>query len=124
MAKTKFSNLEKKKQELEQELVRIQEDLDKSIDDVKEGVSYSLDPKNIVKKYPLSVVGTSLVIGFLLGRERKSSGSVSRYSRNDSTSAISSELKRILAKKGLSMLLDYLDNKVAELKKEKETNRD
>lgn len=119
MADSKISDLEKKKQELEEELVKIQNGLDRSIDEVREGVSHSMAPKNIIKKYPLPALGASLLIGFLAGREGKRSGS-GRSARNrsndDTASALSSELKKILAKKGLNLLLNYLDDKIAELK--------
>ncbi|WP_421774462.1 hypothetical protein [Gracilimonas sp.] len=119
MAKEKLSDLEKKKKELEQELANIQNGLDKSIDEVKEGVSTSIAPRNLVKKYPLPIVGASVVVGFLLGSSRKNSSSSSSKtysSRSQSDSAISKEIKRMLAKKGLSLVLDYIDNKVAALK--------
>ncbi|MEQ8525381.1 hypothetical protein [Gracilimonas sp.] len=119
MAKEKLSNLEKKKKELEQELANIQNGLDKSIDEVKEEVSTSIAPKNLIKKYPLPIVGASIVIGFLLGSNRKNSSSTSSKvynTRSHSDSAISKEIKRMLAKKGLSLVLDYIDNKVAALK--------
>ncbi len=127
MAEVKLSELEKKKQELEQELANIQNGLDKSIDEVKEGVSTSMAPKNLIKKYPLPIVGASVVVGFLLGRERKySSGSASKSykSQNDAGSAISKEIKRMLAKKGLNLLMDYLDNKVAVLKENRSSSED
>lgn len=127
MAEAKLSDLEKKKKELEDELIRIQNGLDKSIDEVKEGVSYSVDPKNLIKKYPLPIVGASLVVGFLLGRERKDRvrSASKRYNNIDQTeSPISRELKRIVAKKGLSLLLDYLDDKVAALKQKDTASRD
>lgn len=119
MAKEKLSNLEKKKKELEQELANIQNGLDKSIDEVKDEVSASIAPKNLIKKYPLPIVGASIVVGFLLGSKRKSSSHSSSKTyngRGQSDSAISKEIKRIIAKKGLSLVLDYIDNKVAALK--------
>ncbi len=119
MAKEKLSDLEKKKKELEQELANIQNGLDKSIDEVKEGVSNSLAPKNLIKKYPLPIVGASVVLGFLLGSNRKNSSPTSSKvydGRSQSDSAISKEIKRMLAKKGLSLVLDYIDTKVAALK--------
>ena len=123
MADNKLSNLEKKKQELEQELASIQNGIDQSIDDVKEGVSTNMDPKNLIRKYPLPLVGASLVVGFLLGREKKGSHSKVKSYSHRSESPISKEIKRIVAKKGLSLLLDYVDNKVSELKhKSRETD--
>jgi hypothetical protein len=128
MSEVKLSNLEKKKKELEEELVRIQNGIDKSIDDVKEGVSSNMDPKNVIRNYPLPIVGASLVVGFLLGRERKYSGRISSKRSNTgnsfSDSGISRELKRIIAKKSLSLLMDYLDDKVASLKENKGSSDD
>lgn len=123
MAEEKISNLEKKKQELEQELERLQTGLDKSIDDVKEGVSSNMDPKNIIRKYPLPVVGAAIVAGFLLGKEKSPSRLSSRSSRRDS-SPVATEIKRIAAKKGLSLLLDYIEQKLSDLKYQKEKQSD
>lgn len=128
MSDIKLSNLKKKKKELEEELVRIHDGIDKSIDDVKEGVSSNMDPKNLIRKYPLPIVGASVVIGFFLGRERKYSDHISSKRSNTGTSfsdsGISRELKRIIAKKGLSLLMDYLDEKVASLKENKGSSGD
>lgn len=128
MANKKLSEIEKKKQELEQELAEIQSGLDKSIDDVKEGVTTNLDPKNLIRRYPLPAVGASLVLGFLLGKERKKSPRIasnrSRSYSSDSESRIASEIKRIVARKGMNLLLDYLDDKVSELKHKKQHPED
>lgn len=127
MAEVKISDLEKKKQKLEEELIRIQGGIDKSIDEVREGVSSNMDPKNIIRKYPLPIVGASLVVGFLLGKNRKNTERISSKSYNThgvSDSGITRELKRVLAKKGLSLILDYLDDKVASLKEKNRPSGD
>ena len=119
MSEAKLSNLEKKKKELETELATIQSDLDKSIDDMKEGVSSNMDPKNIIRRYPLPMVGASILLGFFLGKERKKTPGVSSNTHRGnriSDSGISREVKKVLARKGLSLLLDFLDDKIAELK--------
>lgn len=105
MSIDRVSAIEKKKQELENELVRIQEGLDKSIDEVKLDVAESLDPKNIIRKYPLHVVGAAVVVGFLIGKPKsiKSSGS---------ESLIASEIKKAITKKGLSLLTEFIDTKL------------
>ena len=59
--------ISKKKQELESNLARIQEGLDKSIEDVRGEVVQNLSPAEVVKKYPVPVVGGAVLIGFLLG---------------------------------------------------------
>lgn len=127
MANKKLSEIEKKKQELEQELAEIHNGLDKSIDDVREGVSSSLEPKNLIRKYPLPALGASLLVGFLLGRERKDSPRISSkapgtYSNTESR--IASEIKRTLARKGMNFLLDYLDSKMSEINQKKHSSED
>lgn len=124
MAEEKLSNLEKKKQELEQELVRLQSGLDKSIDNVKQGVTSNMDPKNIIKKYPFPVVGAAIVAGFLLGREKTPTKYLERTDRKRNSSPITNEIKRIAAKKALSLLLDYAEHKISDLKESKETQKD
>ncbi len=107
MSSAKVTDIEKKKQELENELVRIQEGIDRSIDEVKDEVVESLDPKAIVRKYPLHILGASVLVGFLLGKPKSKS-----YSGSSTGSLIASELKKSLAKKGLSILGDILDHKL------------
>jgi hypothetical protein len=109
MAGNRISEIQKKKTELENELTRIQEGIDKSIDGVKEEVADSLDPKTIVRKYPLHVLGASVLIGFLIGKPKLS---------NTSGSLIASEIKKALTKKGLSMLGDIIEGKVNSREKE------
>ena len=106
MASSRVSEIEKKKVELENELLRIQEGIDKSIDGVKEEVAETLDPKTIVRKYPLHVLGASILVGFLIGKPRSSGAS------GGSGSLIASEVKKALAKKGLSMLSDLIEGKI------------
>lgn len=105
MSSKRISEIEKKKVELENELVRIQEGIDKSIDGVKDEVAESLDPKTIIRKYPLHVVGASILVGFLIGKPKSSSASTG------TSSLIASEIKKALAKKGLSVLSEIIEGK-------------
>lgn len=117
MAESKLSEIEQKKKELELELSRIQTDLDQSIDEVKDEVVQSMDPKEIIRKHPLPVVGASMLVGFLLGSKSKRGSSSAKSSGDDSMgSAIGYELKRALMKKGVGLLLDFLDGKVDEVR--------
>jgi len=111
MSNDRVSQIEKKKKELENELVRIQEGIDKSIDGVKDEVAESLDPKTIVRKYPLHVLGASLLVGFLIGKPKSVSSS------NSSSSLIASEIKKALTKKGLSILSEMIEGKTTKREK-------
>ncbi len=124
MSKSKISEIEKKKQELEQELEAIQKGIDQSIDEVKDEVVNNLNPKTIIKKYPLPVLGASILAGFLLGSGRKNSTGKASNPYSSTGSAFSKEIKRMLAKKGAGLLLDYLENKIADLQQQKELPED
>lgn len=111
MANDRVTEIQKKKVELENELARIHEDLDKSIDSVREEVADSLAPKTIVRKYPLHVLGASIIIGFLIGKPKSASSL-------NSSSLIASEIKKAFTKKGLSMLGDIIEGKINSREKE------
>lgn len=107
-----------KKQELESSLVRIQEGLDHSIDQVKGGFVESLSPKEIVKRYPLPVLGASLLIGFLLGSKGGSSKKRSSSTSSTIVNSISKSLKKRLAQKAIDTALDFIDDKLKEQKED------
>ena len=105
----------KKKQELESNLVRIQEDLDKTIDDVRGEVTQNLSPSQIVKKYPLPVVGGAILLGFLIGTPARSRRKGS--AADTITGSIGSSLKRRLTKKAVDIAIDVLEEKLSQKKR-------
>lgn len=107
MAKDHIDELEQKKQELEAELHQIQRELDHSLDRVRDDVSSKLDPKEMIRKYPVPAVGISVLIGFLLGHKGKPNRSAS--SSGDVSNALLSELKKVATKKAISFATDYLE---------------
>lgn len=110
----KINDIEKRKKELQDELKRIQKELDHSIDEVRVDVSSKLDPKTLIKKYPLSSVGVSLLLGFLAGkgsgRGESSSRPRSRSDGNKLGSMIWDELKSSATKKAIRVLFNYIDD--------------
>lgn len=118
-AQDKISN---KKKELESNLSRIQEDLDRSIDEVKEEVAESISPQQIIKKYPLPIVGASLVLGFLLGSKGSNSNNRTistgvRKSSDGIISMLGNSLKKRLTQKAIDAALDLIEEKVSDNKK-------
>lgn len=117
MSNNNLTQLEKKKQALEIELTRIQSDLDRSIDGVKEDVSHSFAPKTIIRKYPLPIVGAALVLGILAGRGKKSNSMNDDHESEKGVGAvIGREVKNIVTKKSVHFLLDYLEKRISQLK--------
>lgn len=110
MAQEKVDELKNKKKKLEDELNKIQSELDDSIDQVREDVSSSLNPKNMIKKHPLSVVGASALIGFLLGHKNKRSSTSSSDQGGDFSGALMSEIKRLATRKAINFATAYVEN--------------
>ena len=112
MADIKKGTLNDKKKELEAELKSIQEELDGSLDNIKSDVTNSLDPVEYVRRHPLKVVGVSVLVGFLAGKEY--GGSSSKDDNDAPGENISAtlwyELKRLITRKGISFASDYIED--------------
>lgn len=114
-----MNKIEKKKEELKANLNRIQNDLDNSLVEVKEDVVQSLSPKEIVKKYPLHVVGASIIVGFLIGSKGfKNSPRTSSSSSNPIIDSIGRSIKKRLAQKAIDTAMDFFEGKLSEKKEE------
>ncbi len=95
----------KKKEELKANLVRIQDDLDQSISEVREEVAESLTPKEIVRRHPLPLLGVSILVGYLLG----SGGGKS--SKEGIAQSVGKSIRKKLTQKMIDTALDYVDEK-------------
>lgn len=126
MASKKLTDTEQKKKELEAELSRIQTDIDQALDQVKTDVTSTVDPKEIIKKYPLPVVGAAFVIGAILGASGGKSSS-KRNGKGKDTSIggmLFTELKRLAIKKGVDMLGKRIDNSLTSRNSESDSSED
>ena len=118
MSKDKLDEIEKKKRELQAELDRIQHELDHSLDEVRSDVSNRLQPSEFIKRYPLPVVGLSVLAGFLVGHSRRptQSSSESRSREDGFSSALISELKKLATRKAISFATDYIESLISDSK--------
>lgn len=111
MAKDQIDELEKKKRELQQEINQIQGQLDQSLDDVRDDVSSKLDPKAMIRKHPLPIVGGAALLGFLAGhRSRPSGGSSGGSFKN----ALIDEFKKLATRKAISFATDFVEEVLEE----------
>lgn len=111
MSEGKKETLQNKKKELEAELRNIQDELDDSLDQVKSDVSAKLDPLEHVRRHPIPAVGLAIFVGFLLGKdghEHKHS-SKSDAPGEKLSSTLSYEIKRLITRKGISFMSNYLE---------------
>ncbi len=110
----KIDRIEAKKRELEAKLERVQSGLEHNLEHVKQDVTDSVSPAEIVRKHPLQSVGIAIVAGFLLtrlgGRKKTVYKSTTKGTIADS---ISSSLKKRLSKKAIDMALDIIEDKLA-----------
>ncbi|MBO6523989.1 MAG: hypothetical protein JJ971_09195 [Balneolaceae bacterium] len=109
-----LNKIEKKKEELKANLSRIQNDLDNSLVEVKEDVTQSLSPKEIIKKYPLQILGASIAIGFLLGSKGSKSAPKSSSSNNTLVESVGRSIKKRLARKAIDTALDFFEGKLSQ----------
>ncbi len=102
MAETNKKTLRQRKMELEVELAALQDELDYSVDQVKDDVSTSLDPKEYIKRHPLPVLAGAVALGFLIGKG-------SHDDENELLSTLWYEIKRMAVRKGIGMVSDHAD---------------
>ncbi len=110
MAREKVDELQKRKQQLEEELANIQDELDDSIIKVRDDLGSQLDPKTFIRKYPLPIVGASVLLGFLVGHKRRNNSTNSISSKSELSKTLLTEFKKIATRKALSFATDYLEN--------------
>ncbi|HYW36244.1 MAG TPA: hypothetical protein VE868_12610 [Balneolaceae bacterium] len=117
MSEESSKKLQEKRKELEEELKKIEYMLDDSINQVRSDVS-SFDPRGYIRRKPLSTVGISILIGFLLGKERDKNESTATRSESDDnrlTSTIWYEIKRLAMRKAVAKVGDYIEDFFDEL---------
>jgi hypothetical protein len=108
----KIDRIEAKKRELEADLERLQSGLESNLVNVKSDVTQSIHPTEVVKKYPLPVVGAAIVAGFLITRIGRGKSEKSTSNKSVIADSISSSLKKRLSKKATDMVLDYIEDRL------------
>ncbi len=114
MAKKKLIDSRAKKAELQAELKRIENEIDTSINEVKHAAADNFGLPSLVKKYPLQSVAASLILGLIAGQAGRKSKEPVRKSRttgkdNSVRNLLTQEIKRLLVKRGVSLLSEKLD---------------
>lgn len=112
--------LEQRKKQIEAELVQIQNDVDSSVDSIKERFLSSLLPVKMIHKKPFKAVGIAVLAGFTLGLPRlrlgkRRKGTAGRRDSQGVTSLMMDELKRIAARRAVGLFVDTLDDQLAKL---------
>lgn len=106
----KIDKIAAKKLELEQNIARLQVGLEQNLEQVKEDVVQQVQPKEFIRKYPLSVVGVAVATGFLIGFSRKKRV-VRSVPKSGVSSSFGESIKKRLTQKAIDMGLDYLESR-------------
>jgi hypothetical protein len=124
MARNKVGELQKKKEELEDELSSIQKELDGTFSQVRHDMNNKLDPRSFIREHPFSSVGGAALLGLLFGKKKKNrnnhvppsnDGQNAKSHSSDSFSSIlMKELGKLVTKKAIALAGFYLDQKLKE----------
>ncbi len=127
-----IKELKARKIALKQEMEQIQSEIETSLKEVRHSVADRTRVRYWVEKYPLHLVGTVLVAGFILARkggsksENKSHSSTmdvstaSETSRNSFSSLFLDELKKITTQRAVRFLMQRIEEAIDERKSQQE----
>ncbi|MDX1641261.1 MAG: hypothetical protein R3220_06170 [Balneolaceae bacterium] len=111
-----MADIRKRKKKLEDDLELLEGNIENRISGVQKKVMGTLEPLEIIKRNPFKAVGTSILIGLVVGMmgEEKSSGDdeLSHHHKEKLLHLVSNEVKRLAARKVASYLSDFIDKKM------------
>jgi hypothetical protein len=115
------------KEELKQDIRKIEGDFKGRISNVKGTITEILHPAEQIKKYPFKAVGVALGVGLVYGLLKSSKKKRRRRENQESyhpappnsgfTSLLFDELKHLAARKAMHYMSDLIDQQVSSLKK-------
>ena len=119
-----YDNIQLRKQKLQEEIDSIEEKYSRQAKKINTSIQSTLKPVETIKNYPITSLGISLAVGFVVGfsGKRKKRKPASTTSASESTSRKSDkegfssilvgELKRMAAKRAMYFISDWVDKKV------------
>lgn len=109
--------LEKRIAELEARIEASKNQIDSSLIGVKNEVGDTISPAKYIRRNPLPILGAAIIVGFIVGKTASRKSKKSSNSKSSSTKGISSalgaELKYRLTQKGISLLMNLLEDKIS-----------
>ncbi len=124
-----IKELKVRKIALKQEMEQIQADIESSLKDVRHSVVDRTRIRFWVEKYPLQLLGSALIVGFILARKGggKTTGTdnttikaeapaTAESSRSSFTSLLMDELKKMASQRAVRFLMQRLEEALDERK--------
>lgn len=114
-----IKELRARKRVLKQEMKEIQQEIEGSLAQVRHSVIDRASPRFWVEKYPLQLVGSALVAGFLIARKTGYGRMAGLLSPGLFSGLLASELKRLVAQRAVRYIIQRIEGAIDE-RKEKE----
>lgn len=115
-----MADIRKRKKKLEDDLELLEGNIENRISGVQKKVLGTLEPIETIKRNPFKSVGTSIVIGFVLGMlgDKRSPGESegSNPHQEKLANLLFSEIKRAAARKAATYLSEFIDEKISKRK--------
>ncbi len=127
-----IKELKARKIALKQEMEQIQSEIESSLKEVRHSVVDRTRVRYWVEKYPLQLIGSVLVAGFVLARKSGGKGSTVRNnsapaatvtpesSRNSFSTMLLDELKKMITQRAVRFLMQRVEEAIDERKNQEE----
>jgi hypothetical protein len=100
-----LDEIKKRKIALQLELEKLEAAVEEDLDSIQNDMTDRMSPIWWVKKYPLRIVGTAVLIGFLVGNKNKNDS----IAGTTMTAAILASLKALAARKIVDEIVKLVD---------------
>lgn len=114
MKSADIKELKARKKALKHEMKEIQREIESSLDKVRHGVIERAKVRFWVDKYPLYMVGSALMTGFLIARKTGAGRSAGFLSRGIFTGLLTSEIKRMAAQRAIRFIFKRIEDAMDE----------
>ncbi len=101
----RISDLEARKQALRDELIRMENHVNDTFEDVKDDVTARVSPMYWIKKYPLQAITIAAAFGYMAATGGRTRGQSSFFAN------LFSELKVVAARKAVQAIVESIDKK-------------
>lgn len=105
-----------RKAALKQEMKEIQMEIESSLNQVRHTVTGKTSPRFWVEKFPLQLLGTAVLAGFIIARKTGAGKTAGFFSGGLFSGILSSELKKVAVQRAVRYIIKRIENTIDERK--------
>ena len=113
-----IKELKARKKALKQEMEEIQKEIEISLGQVRHSVLDHASARFWVEKYPLHLLGSAVLAGFLIAKKTGSGRTAGFLTRGLFGGLLTSELKKIVAQRAVRFIIQRIEKVISERKKD------